>query len=517
MATKIGGGAGVTADTRTYIQGTSSQGDAGIGAVAKSVNALVQTAGAYAVKVKAKRDAEDRIDMQHLAKDESQDISNAMSGASYDEDLNTSVAEWQSSNTTKTELRQKIKNYKVAKMGLQFKRDKVDDAGENAGTFYETLNSLELRQIEPLAKADKLAVRSKMLNKINSSFTVGTEPLAERFKNAEALNNTMYGITGEDLSMTVIASAYNKFKNGDSSDIEDLQTLKNKEGIRVIDTIAGAKAYAQVQDAMEQRTRNNEARARQQKVEDRKKNTDLLYTGIIYGDNVEELKMAVDSSLGTGDIDRAQHVALTRSIEVMSASNRKSFVAQSDPATFSELQAGAHLGTLSQEELLTKVSALSYEDFRAISRLAIEKGGATGIDNKADRVMTEAIKGFASSESGLDITGQIVSDLYGQNVGKKRKAMLWEKLTTAKNEYVSKYGYLPDDETFAKMEAKVLKYVDKHVGTIDETGIAQAPDTLQERLKTRPSDTEVSKLRAWYRNLTPEMKKEYRASLTKGQ
>ena len=477
--TKIGGQGNVREIQRQYVNPNhGGGGDQGMSEILKGVNNIAQSVGAFAVKQKVTRDAEDRIDMQNTAHDESQDVSNAMQGASYDPDLNPQVEQWKADGVTTTQLRLNIRDYKWNKAIKDFDLENVDDAGENATIFFDTFNSLELKEIEPLATKDRENLKTSMMNKISSSFLVGNAPLADRLKDAEELS-VKYGVTADQITAIAVSSAFTKARRGDTSDLEALETATNKNGVRLIDTIAGSEMYTKMSDAKLVRERNEVAQLEQDTKKAQVQVTESLYTQVVTGDDLETTQTKIDISQEKGLITMPQHATLTKTNRLLQASSRASFPDKSTPAVYSELRAKAQMGVLSQEELLTFTSELSADNFKTLVDLSIQKGGAFGLDDEKYTAMDVAIKNFGKDNSGLDLTGTIVSDLEGLKLGRKRESMLQERLRADKYQFILDNDRLPDAMEFKTMKAEVLDYVNTNLGDIDNTGGVTEPTTLE--------------------------------------
>jgi len=512
MKTEIGGTQSVNRAGRVNIQATQGFNDTGVSDLANNINDLVGSVGKAYVRQKVVRDAEDRMGYKTTALQDSQDISNAMQGASQDPDLNDLVTFWRGEGRSDTEVRNKSREYKLNKAYSDFEAEGLDDEGEGASLYTETLTSLELKELEPLAKIDRARELSITMNKMNASLVIGDEPLAVKFKDAVAIAE-QYGIDPAKTNAMVIGSAFMKYqKYGDTSAIEELETLKTANGIRVIDTIEGQKMHLQMLQAKEARDYNLGLKAEKEKEAKTVEVTNTLYNSLINDDTYELTVANIDAQLDNKTITSSQHSMLRRTAENLDPQGKGLFPDNSNGTVYSNLYGKAQLGILSQEELISMQSELKWEDYKTITNLAIQKGGIDGVDNELSRVMDEAIDDFSIDYAGINLMSNLESDIDGLRLGKKRASMLEERLTKAKYAYVRTHGELPDEATFNDMKNKVLEYTDATLGKINEDGLISRPMvTLEQNMEVMPSNTNEGAWQEWYNALSPKLKKEYRA------
>ena len=512
LRTERGGQGKVSAVNRRYVAPTTGfNSGGGVADIAKSISGIITKATAKIQANKVERDLEDKLMLQKKAHQESVDTTNALSGASYDTQLNDNVAQWQSEGLSPTIIRTNVKNYKYGKAIQDFGLDKGAEADDAVNAYFDAYTDLEMRAITPLAEADKVAVQTEMKDAIHSSFNVGTAPLQQRFKeNKEVASH--YGITDDEVIASSIISAFRKARDGDTADLEALPNVKNK-GINIIDTVKGSDLYAKMQVAKETKDANDVIRKTAIRKEGQKVATTSLYNEMINGD-FEDSKTKMDTALETNSITMAQHKSLNTMYDNLQPTSVESFRKESISESYLNLRAKAQLGTLSTDELNANKNSLSYIDFKSIGTLSLQQGGAFGIGNQPDKVINTDIKNFAIDNAGINLEQSITSDLEGYKLGRKRQSMILSRLTTLKNNFVISSERLPDEEEYAKMKDRVLKYVDTSLGTIDLLGNATPTPIKKDYASiviTKPSDP--SDFKEWYKGLSSEERRIYK---TKG-
>lgn len=518
METKLGGGGDTGTRTRAYIQPTRVTDNTSN--IAKGVNDLIQSVGKFAIKQKIVRDGEDRVMMKNHAQDVSTSITLAMQGQAVEgkdsQAVNTMVSKWRSGGMNDTKIRRGLADYYRGTALKEFGAEQWDDAGDNAVVFLDTFNRLEMQATIPLAKVDKENTSRKMSNQINSSFISGSGTLQERFDDGMTTGAT-YNIPADYINAQIIQSAFMKAKRtGDDSDIEALQTLKDSDGNLVINGVQGAKTFSAMKDAKALRERNEAVEIKNNIIADQKQVTEGLYTSMVTSGGSEDIMHSADMLLEQDKITMPQHQMFAKMFDSMQVSNSHEFSTNSDAQAYQEFYSKANQGVLTQDELYANRSKFSFKDFQAISRKAIEKGGAFGIDNQVYTLMEKDIKAFAVGNSGLDLMGKINNTLEGLNLGKKRESALYSGLSKMKYSFELKNGRLPTEDELEGMQAKVLKRVDAELGTFGSEGFINPPkkpkpivqpktNKLTDILSSQPDNS--ADYRVWFKGLTKEQRK----------
>lgn len=367
---KLGGGVASAVSLRGIGSVNQPSSNNNVSALVSGINDIVQTVVKVKVAEEKQRVQEDKIRAVSNAESEHLDANNALSGGSYDNELNTQVDSWRSSGLLESEIRTNIKNYKFNKAVKDTKLGVPDgrEADDVDIAFFDTFNKLELQALTPILQQDRKEMQVKINNMNSSYFRTGSDDLQTKLNNVSIANKS-YGMGEEEAMSLAIQSAFDLAKQGDNSLLTQLQDVKTSTGEKVVDTLTGSALYTKLQDNLMARKEHETAKARQEQEFQQEVTATKLYTNMIDTGDLHSFKLNIDNALESGSISMRQHSQLRDYYK--SSTDVSAFPKNSDGNVFTKLYAKGVSGSLDIGEVSLNNDKLSSSDFQELSKLAI--------------------------------------------------------------------------------------------------------------------------------------------------
>ena len=461
------GGGSLQPVQRRYVQPTQTYQNKDLQNVATDVSNLISGLAIQNKKEKEVRNSEDKIQLVSKAKQESQDIDNAMLNASYDDNLNKQVTKWRDANLTETQIRNEARNYKYDKAieywGLNSPDSEGTDEAQNA--FFDVFTNLEDAKITPIAEADMNAVVKDVKDELNYNFMDGTDDYATKLKDAYTASDAYRNkIPEADIENMLIQTAVEK---GDEALIAD---LKNSDGIPLIKTVEGKKVY---QDAIEARTlkeANDEVRKQRELIKTQSINENNYYKNLIATpDNIESTMLQAKQDYLDDKLSFKQYTDLQKLQGVLQPSTSK-FPETADPSVLAYLNTQASVGRLSQEELITYADFITQAQFQSISTKALTNGGAKGYGKEGYDIMEGEIKGFVKANSGLSLLEKADALTSSIDLAQARATTMTKYINTEVAKIIDETGKLPSQADLIRIKKEAKEEANIQDGVLDDLG-----------------------------------------------
>ena len=455
---KLGGGVASAVPLRNTPVSQSTGSNSEVSSIMSGINDIIQTVTKVKVAEDIKRTEEDRIRAVSQAEIEHLDANNAINEGSMDGNLNSKVAEWRNEGLTESEIRIGIKDYKFNKAKVDLGINDSNKADATNMAYFDTLTKLELKAINPLLQEDRKVIQNKINNMTSSYIRTSSDDLQTKLNNVTIANKS-YGMGESEAMALTIQSAFDLAKRGDESILHQLDSVKDSNGNRVLDTIEGSSIYSKLSDNFMQYKEHQTSVARKEKEFNQEVEATKIYTNMVDSGDLSSFKLNLDNALESGSINMQQHSSLNTYYKT--AINVDAFPKQSDRATYIKAYSLAEQGTLKTEDLMTIQSKLSNSDFELIARTAISKGGINGLGNDESTNLNHRIKDDTIAYSGSAGINDISLTLNDKMIFSKRAGYIQQNLSNAKDMFIASNKRLPNDEEYTKMRDTVVSQAEK--------------------------------------------------------
>ena len=488
--------------------------DKNVSTLVSGINDIVQSVAKVSIVNAIQKNEEDKVRAVSQAETEHLDTNNAMQGGSYDSTLNSEVDNWRSSGLTDSEVRLKIKEYKMNKsvkdLGLDTGNRQADKADI---AYFDTYNKLELKAITPLLTEDRKNIQDKIINMTSSYIRNGSDSLQDKYNNTVTTNKS-YGMGENEATMNLMNSAFDLARKGDDSLLKELHTVKNSQGDLLIDTASGSSMYSKLSDNLLQKKEHDQAQARKEADFQQEVQATKLYTTMVETKDLNSFKLGIDTALETGKISMQQHNSLNTYYKT--ATNVDAFPKQSDRSTYVKAYSLAEQGLLKTDDLMIVQSKLSNSDFELIARTAIQKGGIYGVGNDETRGLQERIKDDATSFGGSSGINDITTELHSKQIFPMRTGYIQQNLKSSIDSFIATNKRVPNEDEYTKLRTTIVSNAEKlyNEKTIKPITIVAPPVTKadntngrQELISTAKAFKTSQERDAWYNSLSPAEQK----------
>ena len=456
---RLGGGVASAVPLRNTPVSQSTGSNSEVSSIMSGINDIIQTVTKVKVAEDIKRTEEDRIRAVSQAESEHLDTNNALVGGSYDSNLNTQVDAWRSEGLMESEIRLKVKDYKMNKSVTDLGLGEGGKTADNADiAYFDTYSKLELKAINPLLQEDRKAIQSKINNMTSSYIRTSSDDLQTKLNNV-TITNKSYGMGESEAMALTIQSAFDLAKRGDESILHQLDSVKDSNGNKVLDTIEGSSIYSKLSDNFMQYKEHQTSVARKEKEFNQEVEATKIYTNMVDSGDLSSFKLNLDNALESGSINMQQHSSLNTYYKT--AINVDAFPKQSDRATYIKAYSLAEQGTLKTDDLMTIQGKLSNSDFELIARTAISKGGINGLGNDESTNLNHRIKDDTIAYSGSAGINDISLTLNDKMIFSKRAGYIQQNLSNAKDSFIASNRRLPTDEEYTRMRDTVVSQAEK--------------------------------------------------------
>ena len=511
--TKLGGGV-ATANTLRNVTPTSTGSEKSTASIlVAGINDIIQSVSTYKIREAYKTNEEDRIRAVAHAETEHIDTTNAMQGGSYDSKLNDEVSGWRSSGLNESEIRLKIKEYKFSKSVTDLGLDKGSEADDASKAYFETYNNLEMKALTPLITQDRKEMQDKITNINYSYIKNSTDDVNTKLANIIQANKA-YGMGEPEAVNVLFQSAFDLARNGDESQLRSLKEAKNSDGIGLLDTVEGSKAYSEFSDNLMKKKEHDADKAEEARKKTQEVNATNIYTAMIGSNDIHAFKMSMDKSLKNGEITMSQHNSLDGYYKAITKKADGEGKAKTDRSVYVDLMAKAIKGTLPMPELLKNSALLENADFERIAGSALTNGGINGVGTEESKRTDEAIENDAKAYSGISSINDIGLSLTDKQIFSKKYSYIKYNLSKAVDTYTETHGQLPSQEERNKMRDEVVRNskevitatVPKKEAVVktkeDKPTKSDKNNGVQELLNKRNTFNTKEEHDAWFRSLT---------------
>lgn len=344
------------------------------------------------VKVQAKRqieqDEEDLINAKFLAQQDITEIDTAReTGNSSNKKLNDIYSKGNSEGWTKTEINNAMYDSIIGDRTANLK----DEAGKADRRYFEAMVGSKTSTWNALAKGDRELIAKQQVDKVTSTSFMDADVQAEYDNSLTALKK--YGILEGNLEQAYITKAYSMAKQGDNSALEKLKTIKNSQGVSIIQTADGMKANDMLNKELLSFRDQESARIERDKNKAYGDNADSIFSVALNGDPSKAMTM-VQSYISSGRLDYSRANSLVSSIKTISK-GEGGYASKSDPAYFNVLFTKATFGTLNVNEVDT--SKVAQDDL-----LNIVKTNVNSLKDENTKIINDVVQSGAISASGFD-------------------------------------------------------------------------------------------------------------------
>lgn len=404
------------------------------------------------VKVQAKRqieqDEEDLVNAKFLAQQDITEIDTAReTGNSSNKKLNDIYAKGQSEGWTKTEINNAMYDAVLGDRTANLNHE----AGKADRRYFEAMIGSKTQTWNALAKGDRELIAKQQLDKATSTSFMDADVQSE-YNNSLAVMKR-YGILEGNLEQAYITKAYSLAKQGDTSALDKLKTIKNSQGVSILSTTDGMKANDILNKELLSFRDQESARIERDKNIKYADNADSIFSIALNGDPSKAMTM-VQSYISSGKLDYTRANSLVSSIKTISK-GEGGYALKSDPKYFNEIYTKASFGSLNLDEVNT--SRIAQEDL-----LSIAKVNVNAIKDTNTKVLNDIVQSYATSASGFDpAIATITSVKYpemAQAFRKDAEAIIQSKL--ADEQRITGMPLTPDKaKEIADKKANELKQV----------------------------------------------------------
>lgn len=507
--TELGGGK-ATPVSRRYIQPTQTYQNKDLQNIAGDISNLVTGLAVQNKKEKEVHNAEDKVNLVSKARQESTDIDNAMNNASYDDNLNKQVKSWRDKGFTETQIRNEARNYKYDKAidywGLTNADSEGTDEAQNA--FFDVFTKLEDTKLTPIAEADTAVVVKDVKDELAFNFSDGLDDYGTKLKDAyEASSTYRNKISEDEIETMMIHSAVEK---GDEDLIKD---IKNSDGIPIIKTVEGKKAYA---IAIEKRTlkeANAEVRDQREITKNQGiKENDYYKLIVANPDTIEDTMVQAKADYLNDKLSFSQYTNLQKLQGAVQPST-SNFTKTADPTILAYLNGQASVGKLPQSELVAYSEYITQAQFQSISTKALTNGGTEGYGKEGYDIMESNIKGFVKANSGLSILEKANATLSSIDLAQARANTMSTYLNTEVAKIVDETGELPTSADMTRLKKEAKEEANITDGILTEDGLESDDITKATTYEDLTTNLEIAKKTMtnsqWLSKLTPAQRDTY--------
>lgn len=489
--TKLGGGVAKAVSLRSAnITGTGTRSN--VSSLVTGINDIIQSVGAFQIRQAEKANEEDKIRAVAQAETEHIDTNNAMRGSSYDATLNDNVAQWRGSGLTESEIRLKIKEYKFSKSVSDLGIDKGTEVNEASTAYFNTYNNLEMKALTPLVEQDRKQLQSKIANMNYSYVKNSKEDVNTKLQNI-IKSNQAYGMGEPEAIGLLFQSAFDLARNGDESQLTELKNAKNSEGISLLDTIEGSKAYSEFADNLVKKKEYDSNRAEEARKKTQEATATNLYTAMIGSNDIHAFKLNIDASLKRGEITMSQHSSLDGYFKAITKKGESEGKAKTDRTLFVKMASEAIEGTLQLDNLISNSDSFEDADFEYLAKTAIQNGGINGVGKEESKSLDERIKNDSKTYGGASSISDSIAQSLNAQVFQKRTDYIEHHLMETKRRFITTKGKLPDDAEYLDMRKEVVAIAEKviNIDTVAPVPITKPIEPkvdVPKEVKVTPAD-----------------------------
>lgn len=445
--------------------------------IVKGITSLIGNYTNYQARKKEKQNAEDVMYAKQSAQDDITSAETAIkTGQSDRQDLNEYVTTLRQDGLTDVEVSAKVYDKLLEEASSEIGNE-VLDADK---TYLSLVGSARTKSNAGYATQLQKDLQTETVNSIYATSSVrGDEQTYSDVVNQNVEVASTYNIDKQQVYNATIKRAFDLAKRGDSSMLEDLESISHN-GVKLIDTIEGSELYTKYSRELQSKQEFDYKLEQRQVAQIQEDNTNMFF-GELYREDRDVINVREEAltSFNKGELSLIQFQAIDRVYQT--SLDIDQFAKVSDSSTFTTLYGKAFTGTLSQEDLQANQPNLSEADYKAVAKLALEKGGWEGYGDTQYKSLVERVDNDSKSYSGLDFEGKIVEGLADPQIANKRFGYVKQQLTNRVDNFVKSYRKLPTDEQYENMRKEVVAESKALIQPSSITGSTDIDSILKKR------------------------------------
>jgi len=380
--------------------------DNSVTSMMQGLNGLINTAVKYQAYQKVQQNEEDVQNAKFLAKQDMTEIETALlSGNSSNHELNTIYSKGKEANLTDTEISNSMYEHVIGTRASDIRDSKgqIREAGIGDQRYFEAMVDGQNKNWRVLAVADREKVAKQQVDKAYATSFMDADTQTE-FNNAYKVLKG-YNVQEGQLEASYISRAYDLAKKGDRSALDKLASIKNSQGVPIIDTTVGSELNSKKQDEL-LRFRDQESsrieRDQKIKMDDL---TSSLFANFLNGSDRSSIQTQIKHEAKMGNLDFSHSHALLSTLKEMTKPESE-YPKQSDPVHLQALIDKANAGEFNPATDL-KGKTISYNDVEYLVKTQSANGSVFGDSNAEVKAVNDAVNIYSQSMSGVNFENKI--------------------------------------------------------------------------------------------------------------